>query len=189
MRIIGLSGRAGVGKDTAAKRLCVRHGFVSRAFAYPLKEAARNIFGFTDAQLNGNLKEVVDEFWGKTPRKVMQLLGTDCVRKIIDDDVWIKSMERAIKNPRDLEGTGAINQGAGIAITDVRFPNEAHAIRRWGGEVWRIERPIAAVEAHVSETALDAFVFDRVLKNPTGTIEALWALVDECMDTGSRGAR
>ncbi len=155
MRIIGLCGRAGSGKDTAAQAL-ISEGFVRIAFADPLKEAARAIFGLTRKQTDGDLKEVVDKFWGKSPRRIMQLLGTEAVRGCIDDDVWIKAARRrVIRLP-----------SRRVVITDVRFPNEADAIRSWGGEIWRIERPgLNAVEPHASETAMQDYKADLTVRN------------------------
>lgn len=51
--IIGLSGFAGVGKDTIADCLVLQHGFVKMSVADPLKRAAMNIFSFTNGQLWG----------------------------------------------------------------------------------------------------------------------------------------
>lgn len=60
-------------------------------------------------------------------------------------------------------------------ITDVRFPNEAQAIKDRGGIMIRIERP--GVESHCggqhpSETALDNYNFDYVIENE-GSIDEL----------------
>ncbi len=153
-KIIGLAGRARSGKDTCAGFLTNR-GFLRRGFADPLKEAARAIFGFSDAQLFGDEKEVEDPFWEKSPRRILQLLGTEAVRQQIDDQAWVKSLMRFVStSPRP------------VVVPDVRFPNEAEAIRAAGGTVWRVDRPgIAGVSAHVSETALDGYSFDRVLRN------------------------
>ena len=167
--IIGISGKAGSGKDTCAGFL-VDRGYVRRGFADPLKDAVRAIFGLTDAQLFGAEKEVVDPFWGKSPRRIMQLLGTEAVRNQIDDDVWIKSMLRfAESSPRP------------IVVPDVRFPNEANAILATGGVVWRVERPgIRSVSPHPSETALDGFTFSHVIKND-GSLAMLERKVAELM--------
>ena len=35
------------------------------------------IFGFTKEQVYGDLKDVVDSEWGVTPRKVLQIMGTE----------------------------------------------------------------------------------------------------------------
>lgn len=173
-RIIGASGRARAGKDSIASILVEKHGFIRRGFADPLKNAAREIFGLTDAQLYGAEKEAIDPFWEKSPRQIMQLLGTECVRNQIDRDAWVKSMRRFVERAR---ADGA----RGVVIPDARFPNEADAIRAWGGEVWRVTRPgIEAVSPHPSETALDDYKFDCVIPNE-GTLETLADGVEECL--------
>ena len=40
-RLIGLAGRAGVGKSTVARLLCEQHAFVEVALAAPIKRADR----------------------------------------------------------------------------------------------------------------------------------------------------
>jgi dephospho-CoA kinase len=39
MRLIGLTGPAGCGKDTVAGFLCIVHGFVQVSFAKPIRNA------------------------------------------------------------------------------------------------------------------------------------------------------
>src|SRR5579885_927029 len=51
--IIVLSGEAGAGKDSTAKVLVERHGFVLFSLAGPLKRFAEDMFGFTKEQLYG----------------------------------------------------------------------------------------------------------------------------------------
>lgn len=203
-RIIGLSGRMGVGKNTVANYLVAKHGYADLAFATPLKEAAAAIFGFNREQLHGKLKEVVDPFWEMTPRKVLQLLGTDCVRKVIRDDVWVKRAQQCVDETRKryqamyVDDVAAIQMGItfdavgfvpkGIVVTDCRFSDEAYAIQQWGGEMWRLDRPGFSSkdgdrkDLHVSETALDNWNgFKKVLVNNIGTVEAMKSLVDAAM--------
>lgn len=155
--IIGFSGYARAGKDTAAAVLVDLYGFRRLSFADPLKSSARTIFSLNDDQLFGEAKEVVDPYWGVTPRYIMQRLGTECLRDGFDKDVWVKALFRKISDaPHDH-----------FVIPDVRFPNEAAEIQRWGGRVVRIERPAAlgAEMLHASEHALDGWAFDRVIGN------------------------
>jgi hypothetical protein len=51
--IIGMTGKAGSGKDTVADILVREHGFVKVAFADPLKRLVRDVYAFTDEQLWG----------------------------------------------------------------------------------------------------------------------------------------
>lgn len=60
-----------------------------------------------------------------------------------------------------------------MVVTDVRFPNEADAIRDAGGVLIRLVRPSAGQgDAHPSETALDDYVENYRLSN-TGTLKVL----------------
>lgn len=157
--IIGLTGAARSGKDEAAKPLLER-GFRRIAFADPLKRACREIFGLTDQQLYGDLKDSVDQYWGVTPRHILQVVGTECLRDHFRADVWIKALCRTVE-------TGD------WVVTDVRFPDEAEAIRQLDGFIWRIERPdgpTIATAQHASET--QTIVPDRTLTN-RGTVERL----------------
>lgn len=152
--LIGLTGHKQVGKDTCAAYLEERYGFEVDAFAAPLKEACRAIFGLTHGQLYGELKEVVDPFWQKTPRQIMQTVGTEVGRQI-DPEVWVKAFCRRYER----------SQPHRLVVTDVRFPNEAVAIRQLGGRIIRITRPGHAGDNHASETAQADITPDGTLHN------------------------
>jgi hypothetical protein len=160
--IIGFNGRSRSGKDTAAAVLVNRYGFRRLAFADRLKLAARHIFTLSDDQLWGAKKDDPDPFWGMTPGQILQRLGTECLRHGFADDIWIKALFREVE------------PGENYVITDVRFPNEASEIERWGGRVFRIERPglVSLRPDHISERALDDWNFAGVLVNG-GTVEEL----------------
>lgn len=59
--IIGLSGKARSGKDTVGRFLVQDSCFETIALAEPMKEFCREVFRFTEAQLHGDDKEVVDK--------------------------------------------------------------------------------------------------------------------------------
>ena len=175
MIVIGISGRAGHGKDTIADHLTARYGFVRRSFADPLREAAASIFGFTSAQMLDRVrKEQVDPRWGLSPRQVLQTLGTECMRAHFAADVWIRSFDMWLETlPADTPG---------VVVPDVRFVNEADAIRARGflGEVWRVYRPGAQshVNHHISEIALDGYRdFSRFVDN-NATLDDLRSRID-----------
>lgn len=168
--IVGISGKRGSGKDTAADYLIKHCRCGKMAFADPLKSAAIAMFGFTHAQVYGDLKGTVDSFWGFTPGWALQKLGTEGGRQVFGQDFWVRAMERRLR---------ATGQGGRYVIADVRFPEEAEAIKAWGGMLIRIKRPNYSVDdgrdsQHVSETALDDYEgWDAVIQN-TGTREDLW---------------
>jgi hypothetical protein len=66
-----------------------------------------------------------------------------------------------------------IPDGAKAVFSDVRYPNEADAVRKLGGKVWRVSRPgVGPANDHESEHALNDYKFDQVVEN-SGTIDGL----------------
>jgi len=125
--VIGIAGRMCSGKDTLAQFIKQLSGkkieIVHMSDA--LKQVA-GVFGFTHEQLNDQkLKCVTDEFWGITPRKFLQIVGTEMFRNLFRQDVWIHQLERRI-----LEN---INDADVFIIADIRFTNEANFIEKMHG--------------------------------------------------------
>lgn len=133
--LIGVSGRKFNGKDTFADYLVKQHGFIKIAFADNLKEACRIIYGFSDRQLYGDLKEVKDEYWGKSPREILQFVGTNLLRNQFLKEIWIKSLE---KKMMDIKKN---NKFCKIIVSDCRFQNEVDMVNEHGGFVVRVTRP------------------------------------------------
>ena len=159
--IIGIAGKATSGKDTAGKYFIENYQFLHYYFAKPLKDGAKIMFGLTDEQLLN--KEKIIEPWGRSPRQIYQLLGTE-VGRSIDTNVWVKNAQMFIDN----------SCGRSVVITDVRFSNEALWIREQGGVVVYIERDQPTIEefGHSSENGLCDNDIDIYVKND-GTIEDL----------------
>jgi len=95
--LIGILGNKRHDKDTIADYLVKNYNFNKMSFIDPLKQCCKILFGFDDDQLYGDKKEVLDDYWKVTPRKVLQFIGTDLVRnqmnKIIpslNDDLWVE---------------------------------------------------------------------------------------------------
>jgi len=161
LKIIGITGRARSGKDTLANFLVDDHGFLKLSFAAPLRAFVADITGMTIAEMeDGPAKEApLDWLDGKTPRYLMQTVGTEWGREMIDRDLWVKVVENKIRQARR-EGA------AGVVISDVRFDNEAAFIRQWGGRVVEVVRPgAAAVSAHVSEAGVSVEHLDGLYVN------------------------
>lgn len=188
-KLIGLySPVPGCGKTTLADGL-LGHGYVRRSFAAPLKAMLRTLLDHQGVpalrihrMLDGDLKEVpAPELAGRTPRRAMQALGTEWGRDCLGPDFWAA----AALAECDL----ALTDGRGVVIDDVRFPNEADAIRARGGLLVRITRPgLAAQGGHVSEGGLEGYRFDLELANAfAGPRE--WVLEASAAIAKHQGAR
>ena len=138
--IIGICGLIGSGKGTVGDIL-VEQGYKKVSFADKLKDGVATIYGWNRAMLEGDTdesrtwREQPDEFWSNetkmevTPRLVLQLFGTDCLRNGFYDGVWVSLLKKHIlDNPGD------------YVIPDVRFRNEQNMIRELGGKVWQVKR-------------------------------------------------
>jgi len=153
--IIGIVAHAGSGKTVAAKHLQDAHGFTRMRFAHNLKAMLKVGLGLTDEQLDGRDKMVpLDQFGGCTPRHIMQTLGTEWGRRMVHSDIWTNAWRRSASM---VDGP--------IVVDDVRFPNEAAAIRAEGGILWRINRPGQPVGDHVSERLLREIQTAQTLTN------------------------
>lgn len=191
VRIIGLGGKMGCGKDTVAGIL-MPMGYTPASFASRLRVevAAAILEGSEPAGCPVRFSELeTQDVWIKpTPpnlRKLLQWWGTDYRRKR-NPEYWVRQLLY------QLDSCGR------YVISDVRFRNESEAIRDIGGEVWLItgrEAPNEGIANHPSE-ALD-FRYDRVVEN-TGTIGDLRVKCLEGLnlepgrrqsDTGLEGAR
>lgn len=163
--IIGLSGYARSGKDTVAELLVLNYGFKRMAFADGIRQALLALNPLLQDGLR--LNDVVDEHGWEVAkskdevRRLLQVMGTEVGRKLIHEDVWVWRLFNAISTDER------------IVIPDVRFPNEARMVESQGGEVWRINRPnLSAVNEHVSEHAMDNYMFKRAIFNG-GTLDDL----------------
>lgn len=166
--VIGLAGTAGAGKDTVGRYLADRFDFSLIALADPIREGLCAMLGL-DAEAFARETKELPTWCGQSPRQLMQSLGTDWGRQRVSGDVWMRIAERRIRQTH-----------FDVAITDVRFPDEADWVRSMGGEVWRIVRPGHGATAHAgheSERAVDLLRADRYLIN-SGTREQLFERVD-----------
>lgn len=173
--IIGITGRIGSGKTTAAEYL-IKNGFKEYSMAGPLKKIGE-IFHFEQHQLYGTQEQKleVNEHWGISARHFLQKFGTDVCRnqlpKIIPDmkigdTIWVRLFEiEKAKNP-------TIN----YVISDVRFLDEAECIRRMGGRIIRVVRNTQTSgeeHNHASELEMEKIVADYTIDN-NGTYEQLY---------------
>ncbi|WNO26044.1 deoxynucleoside monophosphate kinase [Arthrobacter phage Wildwest] len=164
--LIGLIGKKRTGKDTFADKLVRDHGYTRVALADPLRDAAYRLnpimgtFPLLDEGVTRvrewRLQDVIDVLgWEKAKdycpevRIMLQRLGTEAIRTI-DDRFWIRAAFEKIDALRA--------DGKPVVVTDVRYPNEADAIRDATGYLVRIVRDLPDDgDTHASEKAMDDY--------------------------------
>jgi len=157
MTIIGILGRKGSGKDTAANYIVDKFNFTKIAFADPLKNICAQLFDFDYEQLYGDKKEIFDDFWKVTPRSVFQFIGTDLFRNQmhsiipnINSTFWIKVLEK-----KYLDNI-ARDPNFKLVISDVRFQDEIDMIKKFNGYIIKLERNFSIhTFPHISEDGID----------------------------------
>lgn len=140
--IIGICGLIGSGKGTVADILVQDYNFIKLSFADRLKDGVASVFGWDRSMLEGETeasrswREERDTYWsaelGKdiSPRLVLQLFGTECMRNGFYDGIWVSLVKKHIVD----------NPGKNFVIPDVRFHNEANMLKSIHGEIWRVRR-------------------------------------------------
>jgi hypothetical protein len=192
LNLIGVHGHAGVGKDTAVEYLNEKYVAVyGESFAAPLKRAAAEAFGIPLSHFNDReLKEEPNEYWGVSPRKIAQFVGTELFRhhagKLTGDDetaFWISRLAgRLTGNLPPPEGEGYYEVGDTICISDVRFQNEADWIYSNGGWILHIVRPefegAVGIPGHPSEAGITFTGFNTYQILNDSTLEVFHQALD-----------
>lgn len=170
-RVIGLTGLAGSGKSASAAVLADL-GYVRLRFAAPLKTMFRALLlsaGVEDleaiqAMVEGDQKETPQRvLGGHTPRYVMQTLGTEWGRDCLGADFWVATVMPQVE--------AILAQGGRVVLEDVRFANEAAAVRGLGdmAAIWQVIRRglDAPASAHISEGGVGVMP-DSIIPNAHG---------------------
>lgn len=148
--LIGFTGYAGSGKDTAARVLIAR-GWKRIAIADPIREMTLKVYP--------HLQPTVQAIgWDKAEqipdvREALQCVGV-AAREAISEDVWLDIVNRKWADTRHP-----------VVVTDVRFDNEAEWVR-WHGFVVSVRRPgVGPVNGHASEQGVSPELVDYVIEN------------------------
>lgn len=194
--VIGLGGYLQHGKDTVADYLVEKHGFVKIGMSDPLADALYALDPListgdapSDVQDALAMKLVV---WGTTVRyqaivdtigyveakripevrRLLQVLGTEVGRDMIDPNVWVNMAEAQIERYEA--------EGRNVVLTGVRFPNELEMIAVHGSTVWVLRPALLEQQtsSHASENGVQPSDFDYTLYNG-GTLEDLHELTEQ----------
>lgn len=162
IKLIGLAGVSGSGKDTLAE--LVKDEYERMAFADSLKNICIEYLGLSyDDAYTQEGKKKFNNFWGMTNREILQKIGTDAMRNGFHNEVWTKMLELKIIK--------SLKENKKIIITDCRFDNEAALVEKLGGIVMKIERKNMksnlneSEKNHVSEKGLDEKYISSIILN------------------------
>lgn len=166
MRLIGLAGKAQVGKDTTADYLVKNYGFKKMAFADYLKQVAEL----------GGWNGLKDE----KGRRYLQTLGD--VMRTYKPNIFIDEIKAKIKLYEEM----MYRTSKGIVISDVRLVTEIEALKEIGAQIWLIERNIVGAQAHHTEMLDEnSYKFDYVFDN-NGTFSQLYSGIDQAVTENAK---
>jgi hypothetical protein len=194
MQVVGLTGFAGAGKSTVANYLVEEHGFTRLSFAAPLKKMLRTLnpvmgssrvysgLSATGSSRPVHLDEVFNKFqgdelavkasrYGDEYRRLLQVLGTDCIRSV-DEHFWVKA---ALAQMPAAFGK--------YVFDDCRFPNEAEVISEMNPfGLWNVTRPgFEAVNGHDSEKWAGS-MGEKIWLHNASDLEVLYDQIDSALD-------
>lgn len=204
--IIGITGKKGSGKDTATAMIQFLQfqsnnpgvypdyenykawvkdfghfetsSIENRKFADKVKEVASIMLGvpvewFEDQNFKN--EQLGPEWDYMTVREFIQKLGTDAVRFGLHKNTWINTLFQDYQL-RD-HSYFDIRYWPRWIISDVRFLNEAGAIRERGGKIIKLLRNYDSLDSHQSETEIEEIPGDVVVNNRDYSPQQLFNLV------------
>ncbi len=162
--------------------------FQQKSFGFKLKEFCANTIGvqvenFEDQDFKTSiLPDIWNEPCGNhtfkmTVRQLLQMTG-NAMRDSVHPNFWVNALfadyypmwgdsgkRVMLKKEEYSEGTQGLITMPKWIVTDVRFKNEAEAIKERGGIIIRLERDYHIKSDHSSETDLDNYKFDYLINN------------------------
>jgi hypothetical protein len=182
-RNVALLGKARSGKDTVAQRLVTRFAFTRVAFADPLKDAALALDpliptspGMSPVRLSRLVGETGWDYAKESypeVRRTLQRMGQGI--RNLDEGFWVRvALDRV---------SVAETWNLPVVVSDVRYRNEAEALRNLGFLLVRIVRgevvPLGDQSAmlHTSENELNDYPTDLTVAND-GTLTDLLEVAD-----------
>lgn len=189
--ILGISGKAGSGKDTVADILCKYYGYKKRSFADPIKEIAslglslpledfydheekeREQDIFISREITQYLLSALQMKFGELPNlnRLEELLHRKSFNSIREFLQWFGTdfcRNNIDQNIWILIAKKNLDPSSLFIFPDVRFENEAKVIHSLSGFNMLItgrDKDLGDASSHVSEKVLSISNFDFVIKN------------------------
>lgn len=179
--IIGITGKMGSGKSTISEYI-KSIGFEEYSFSTPLKQIGE-ILDFSSTQLYGSQEQKLEihPHWNISSREFLQKVGTDLFRDMlpivipnmkIRDSIWIELFRIKYNRKR-----------TNYVISDVRFLDEAKAIRDMGGIIFKTIRKNEVISKdgsenkHISENELESIEYNLEIDNENNSKEEAFNIV------------
>ena len=176
--LLGVGGKKTAGKDTFASLL--GDDWVVIGMSDPLYDVLLELNPKITYEVDGDatnttylsdyLHNVCGGDWtlakrNSDVREMLQRLGTNVVRNMVDEDAWVDMMAVRVLQLH--------SEGKNVAVTGIRFPNELARIKDMGGSsVWVENSRIDSLDTHISELSLVSQDFDFIVYN-NGSLDDL----------------
>lgn len=165
--LTAFTGPIGVGKTTLARKLCSDRARIGEtclilSFATPIREMLASLVGDEYVFENDLKNDPIDWLDGKTPRQLLQSLGTSWGRELIHPEIWVNATKRLIMDIR------MARPESHIYIDDLRFDNEALMVQSLKGRTVYLNRSgVMTTDAHKSEKGITTSLIDEVIDLPS----------------------
>lgn len=167
MTLLLLSGNAEAGKSTMAKYLLNKYdNYIEYALSDKLKQLTFELLKLFNISIN-SIDDLYDVETKKKYRQYLQLIGTECCRKVFGDDFWCHMLNKDIKK--------SIADGKNVIISDVRFLNEhSYFKQKYENKINVVSIMIKRTDAnsltseqqlHSSESEVDNLTYDYKINN------------------------
>ena len=152
--IIGLIGQKRVGKDTVANLIKeLDPEYRTMALADPIKDIARIMFNFTEAQLFDAEKDLLDPLWNIKPREFFEQFGTEIMQ--FDIYKYLPNLESCVPQRKFWVYSllAKIKPGEKVIITDVRGSHELEEIIKKypNAKFIKITRPTITTQTNTTQ--------------------------------------
>lgn len=182
MKMIAMTGYKGSGKNTVADFISRKTGFQQSSLAAPMKEVAGILFNWSADYIEKH-KEDIDPVWGISPRKFLQVLGTDWFQSWLPlnfpmfaerngKDFWCRHLLQRLQE----EEAHYEDKNFTSLVTDLRFQHEELFFRRVCADFVLIfvdaSGRIPSIDQHESEKQYLLLKPDYIISN-NGTLVEL----------------
>lgn len=154
IRVIGISGKIGSGKTSLAQFLSIMiPGLGVHSFADRLRDVVSIMTGIKNTRSSAAKNTYLPD-WGMTLGQLLQSVSQKM--REVNPDTWVNAL------------FSQLGADSFWVIDDLRYKNEAAAIKAAGGILIRLDGRLAlALDTrdpnHISETELDNYEFDMII--------------------------